>query len=75
MNDVEGTWDEGLQDAWRGFRHELVGRIAALGWEAFLFVVPTAGYECDEMPFPDLAVMSRDVGRDRATRRSEAVDG
>lgn len=56
MNDVEGTWDEGLQDAWRGFRHDLVARIAALGWETFLFVVPTAGYECDEMLFPDLAV-------------------
>ncbi len=56
MNDVEGTWDEGLQDAWRGFRQQLVGRITALGCEAYLFVVHAAGYECDEMPFPDLAV-------------------
>lgn len=56
MSDMKGTWNEGLQDAWREFRYELAMRISALGWDTYLFVVPTAGYECDEMPFPDLAV-------------------
>ena len=56
MNDVEGTWDEGLRDSVAGVSAGAGRENPALGWEAYLFVVPTAGYECDEMPFPDLAV-------------------
>lgn len=56
MSDVEGTWDEGLAEAWREFRGELVRRITMLGWDSYLFVVVTAGYECDEMSGPELAV-------------------
>lgn len=56
MSDVEGTWDEGLAEAWREFRGELVRRITMLGWDSYLFVVVTTGYECDEMPGPELAV-------------------
>ncbi len=74
MSDVEGTWDEGLAEDWRGFREELAERAVALFGAAYLFVVPNAGYECDEMSCPDV-VLSRCGDRYRCEfLRSELED-